>query len=149
MRMQDYTTDCGFLPHLDCTSVEEAVRALVGELEATGDVADAAGLVVEIMRREAEGSTAIGDGLVIPHARYRGISRVRLAVATLARPLKVPAEDDRPVDVVILLVGPLEDPRRMLQVLARLARLVRNPPFLDRLRGAATAENLRDILTSV
>ena len=46
------------------------------------------------------------------------------AVATLEQPLAIPAEDRQPVDVVILLVGPLGDPRQMLRILARLARLV-------------------------
>ena len=62
---------------------------------------------------------------------------------TLARPLDIPAEDDRPVDIVILLVGPPNDPRQMLRVLARLARLVRLDSFLEGLRKADTAELLR------
>jgi mannitol/fructose-specific phosphotransferase system IIA component (Ntr-type) len=141
--MQDYTIETGFLPHLECASIEEAVGALVKPLALAGDVEESSALVAEVMRREAEGSTAIGDGLVIPHARFKGVHGVRLAVATLARPLAVPSADDRPVDVIILLVGPTGDPRRMLQVLARLARLVKSPAFLDGLRAAATREDLR------
>ena len=149
MRMQDYTIESGFLPHLECTSVEEAVAALVARLTDVGDVEDGPSLVSEVMRREAEGSTAIGDGLVIPHARFAGVREVRLAVTTLARPLDMPSADGRPVDVVILLVGPVGDSRRMLQVLARLARLVKSPPFLDGLRAADSAESLREAFATV
>jgi len=149
MRMQDYTTETGFLPHLECASVQEAVAALVAPLVDSGDVADGAELVDEVMRREAEGSTAIGDGLVIPHARFAGVREIRLSVATLARPLEMPSADGRPVDVVILLVGPVGDPRRMLQVLARLARLVKSPPFLEDLRGAESPDHLREVFISV
>jgi 2-O-A-mannosyl-D-glycerate-specific PTS system IIC component len=131
------------MPQLECASVEDAVRTLVNELVAVGDVTDGPGLIDEVMRREVEGTTAIGDGLVIPHARFAGVRRVRLAVATLASALDIPAEDGRPVDVVIVLVGPPDDSRRMLQVLARLARLVKRPPFLDHLRQAGTAAELR------
>lgn len=149
MRMRDYTIETGFLPHLECSSVEEAVGALVKPLALAGDVDESTSLVREVMRREDEGSTAIGDGLVIPHARFAGVREVRLAVATLSSPLEVPSADGRPVDVVILLVGPVGDPRRMLQVLARLARLVKSSSFLDGLRAAETPEALQKAFGSV
>lgn len=143
MGMQDYTTDDGFLLHLDCATVEDAVARLVGALAAEGDVSDPPALVAEVMRREVVGSTAIGGGLVIPHARFAGVARVRVAVATLAEPLDVGAADGRPVDVVILLVGPADDPRHMLRVLAGLARLVKQPGFAAGLRASGSLADLR------
>ncbi|HPF71062.1 MAG TPA: PTS sugar transporter subunit IIA [Candidatus Krumholzibacteria bacterium] len=144
MKLLDYTTTGGFLPHLKCATVEDAVRRLVGVLADAGEVRDAAGVVAEVMRREAEGSTAIGGGLVIPHARHAAVPEVRVAVATLAAPLDVPSEDGQPVDVVILLVGPDGDPRQMLRVLARLARAVKSGDYIDGLRRAVEAPALRD-----
>ena len=143
MKLQDYTTDNGFLPRVKCASVRDAVENLVAALAADGGLADADGVVDEVMRREAEGSTAIGGGLVIPHARHAAVPEVRMAVATLEEPLDIPSEDGRPVDVVILLVGPDGDPRQMLRVLARLARVVKSEAFVDSLRTAADAASLR------
>ncbi len=143
MNLLDYTIQTGFLPQLKCESLESAVTHLVTTLAEVGAVTSVDGLVAEVMRREREGSTAVGGGLVIPHARMAEISEVRLAVATLAQPLVMVADDDRAVDIVILLVGPLGDPRQILRVLARLARLVRQDSFLDGLRGAETAPHLR------
>jgi len=146
MKLLDYTTDNGFLPHIKCASVDEAVERLVVELESSGAISDGKSLAAEVMRREREGSTAIGGGLVIPHARHTGVKSVKVALATLADPLDIPAEDNQPVDIVILLVGPQDDPRLMLWVLARLARLVKNSKFLNDLRAAETAEDLKQIL---
>jgi PTS system fructose-specific IIC component len=146
MKLQDYTTDSGFLPHVKFTTIREAVTSLVGALAADGEVTDKDSVVAEVMRREAEGSTAIGGGLVIPHARHAAVPEVRMAVATLAEPLDIPSEDGCPVDVVILLVGPDGDPRQMLRVLARLARIVKSDrfsEFLDALRTAADVDSLR------
>ncbi len=145
MKLLDYTTDNGFLPHIKCTSVDEAVAQLVEVLETSGAVTDGKNLAVEVMRREREGSTAIGGGLVLPHARHQGVKSMKVAVATLAEPLDIPSEDHQPVDIVILLVGPAHDPRLMLWVLARLARLVKNRDFLDDLRGAETGVDLRKV----
>jgi len=144
MKLKDYTTDDAFLPHVKCASVREVVADLVAALAASGEVRDEESVVAEVMRREAEGSTAIGGGLVIPHARHAAVPRVRMAVATLAEPLDIPSEDGRPVDVVILLVGPDGDPRQMLRVLARLARVVKSEEFVDALRAAADAAGLRE-----
>ncbi len=117
---------------------------LVTTLAEAGAVSATDALVAEVMRREHEGSTAVGGGLVIPHARFDQVSKVRIAVATLAEPLDLAAADGLPVDIVILLVGPMADPRQMLRVLARLARLVRHQAFLAGLRGAQTVENLSE-----
>lgn len=149
MKLIDYTSPGGFLPRLDSRSVSEVVARLVDRLLEGGDVSSADDLVSEVMRRESEGSTAIGGGLVIPHARFSGVKEVRLAVATLAEPLEIPSEDDRPVDVVILLVGPEGDPRQMLRVLARLARLVRQDSFLQDLREASSPESLQAAFAKV
>jgi len=145
MRLLDYTTDNGFLPHIKCASVDEAVSRLVSGLESAGAVTNGKSLAAEVMRREREGSTAIGGGLVIPHARHIGVKSVKVVLATLAKPLDIPAEDNQPVDIVFLLVGPQDDPRLMLWVLARLARLVKNSSFLNELRAAGTPEELQQI----
>jgi len=149
MNLSDYTIQTGFQPQLKCETLEQAIKLLVDALAAGGTVARQDGLVREILRREGEGSTAVGGGLVIPHARWGELAEVRLAVATLAEPLDISATDDTPVDIVILLVGPLGDPRQMLRVLARLARVVRSAEFLDNLRGATTAGELESAFSAV
>ena len=131
------------MPRLESDSLAGAVSCLVNQLVDNGNVESVENLVQEVMRRENEGSTAIGGGLVIPHARFSGVSEVRIAVATLADPVALPSEDGRPVDIVILLVGPEGDPRQMLRVLARLARLVRQEIFLQGLREAETPADLQ------
>lgn len=149
MDLLDFTTPDGFLPRLDCNSLGEAVEQLVERLAAGGDVSSPDLLAQEVMRREIEGSTAIGGGLVIPHARFSGVRAVCLGVATLVEPLDLSAEDGRPVDIVILLVGPQKDPRQMLRVLARLARLVRQDAFLQSLRKAESADELQAAFAEV
>lgn len=149
MELMDYTTPGAFLPRIQSGNLNEAVTRLVNLVLDRGDAQAVEDLVGEVMRREQEGSTALGGGLVIPHARFHGVREVRLAVATLADPVAIPTEDGRPVDIVILLVGPEGDPRQMLRVLARLARLVRHDSFLRGLREAATAADLQAAFASV
>ncbi len=142
MDLQNYTRENAVVPHLKCADLEEAVTALVERLKDQAGVRSGEHLVAEVMRREQEGSTAVGGGLVVPHARCRGVEEVHIAVATLQDPLDLGADDGKPVDIVILLIGPERDPRQMLRVLARLAKLVKDRAFLDRLRAAETSEDL-------
>lgn len=148
MELLDHTTESAFLPQIKGHNLDEVVRRLVAALASDGVVDDPAGLVKEVLRREAADCTAIGGGLVLPHGRHESLRSVQLAVATLAEPLPLQGVDGLPVDVVILLVGPLGDPRVMLQVLAKLARLVKDGDYLHRLRTAGNALDLRDVFAS-
>ncbi len=149
MNLRDYTIQTGFLPQLKCESLGQAVACLVATHAEAGIVAEPDELVTEVMRRETEGSTAVGGGLVIPHARCAQVTEVHIAVATLADAVDLGAADGRPVDIAILLIGPSGDPLLMLRVLARLARLVKDDSFLDGLRQATTAAELRTAFSLV
>ncbi len=142
MKLRDYTTATGLMPRLDCQDLDEVIATLVAGLAAAGGVSETERLVADVLRREQETNTTLGGGLAVPHARSTAVDRMHIAVATLARPLHIPAKDDQPVDVVVLLVGPLHEPRQMLRLLARLARLVKDCAFLDDLRRARSAEEM-------
>jgi len=146
VKLIDYTSEGGFLPRQECRDLADAVSRLVGTLEAEGAVEQPERLVDEVMRREDEASTILGSGLAIPHARHESVREFRLAAATLASPVTGLDEETPTVDVVILIVGPLGDPRHMLRILARLARLVKQGGFLDRLRAADSAATMRRVL---
>ncbi|MBK6898793.1 MAG: PTS sugar transporter subunit IIA [bacterium] len=129
------------LPRLACVGKEEAVAALATAVARAVGLPDDQALRQEILAREAVGDTSVGLGVAIPHIRTRLVERPLLAVATLAGPL--PREGhEPPVDVLLLIVGPQQDPRAMLRLLARLVRQVKVPGFLDDLRRAATPAEL-------
>jgi mannitol/fructose-specific phosphotransferase system IIA component (Ntr-type) len=146
VKLLDYTSEAGFLPRQECRDLEDAVSRLVAALASEGAVEQPERLVAEVMRREEEASTILGRGLAIPHARFETVRRLRLAVASLARPVTGTDEDATAVDVVILIVSPRGDPRHMLRILARLARLVKQGGFLDDLRAAGSAADMRRVL---
>lgn len=147
--MLEYTTETGFLPRIKCSDVEGGVRHLVESLQPSGRIRDVEQTIKDVMRREQEGSTAIGGGLAIPHARSKAVGEVSVAVATLEQPIVVTSDENRQVDALILLAGPDGDPRLMLRILARLARLVKQPDFLDGLRAAETPEQMQAVFAQL
>ena len=115
------------LPVEATCSPEAAVRFLVGQLVATGQLPPQyfEETVRSVMKREQLGSTAIGKGVAVPHA---GSSRVeRVAGVAGCSKSAVPWEtvDNVPVHVVCLILGPMDRPGDYMRALEHVARSLR------------------------
>jgi PTS system nitrogen regulatory IIA component len=95
---------------------------------------DAAVILAALNQREKLGTTGIGAGIAIPHARVKQLTSMTGFFARLATPVDYDALDDAPVDVVFLLLAPEEASTAQLKALARIARLLRDPEVCARLR---------------
>jgi len=114
---------------------------------ACGDDLAARDVVAAVMERERLGSTGVGSGVAIPHARIEGLEQVKAVFARLGTPLPYESIDDRPVDLVVLLLAPMDAGGEHLKALAQVSRLLRREEMRDRLRNAPTAESLHLMLT--
>ncbi len=99
-----------------------------------------------LIEREALGSTGIGGGLAIPHGRMASLATPRGLFARLAHPIAFDSIDDRPVDIVFLLVAPEGAGADHLKALARVSRLLRDRGLVDKLRATESAEALYALL---
>jgi PTS system nitrogen regulatory IIA component len=95
-------------------------------------------MLVAMLRRERLGSTAIGNGVAIPHARLEGIPGPKAVLATLQHPIWFDAPDGKPVDLLLSVIWPKADTAGFLQALAYFCRLLRQAEFRDRIRTAET-----------
>lgn len=96
-------------------------------------------ILAPLVRREDLGSTGVGEGVALPHARLEGVTRPFGLLARLRDPVDYDAVDDRPVDLVCLLLLPAGDESRNLHALACVARWLRDPETAAALRGARDA----------
>ena len=125
-------------------------RELFQELAAAVETAtgvDQTVALAALVQREKLGTTGIGDGLALPHARLPGLARPLAFFARLARPVDYDALDERPVDLALALVAPEEDSAAQLKALAQLARLLRDPVLTGRLRREADPARVYGLLT--
>lgn len=97
---------------------------------------DAEAVLQELLKREALGSTGVGAGAAIPHARIAGLSAPVGAFARLRKPMNFESIDGQPVDLVFLLLAPATASGDHLKILAAVARKLRDPATLTALRGA-------------
>jgi PTS system nitrogen regulatory IIA component len=99
-------------------------------------------ILAELLSRERLGSTGMGGGVAIPHAKSRAIRKPVGVLARLRSPIEFDAIDGRPVDLVFALLLPLQPEADQLGVLAAVARKLRTPEALARLRAAKSAPEL-------
>ncbi len=98
--------------------------------------------------REKLGSTGFGGGVAIPHARLPELTVVTGVFMRLAQPIEFVAVDDLPVDLVFMLLSPVDTGAEHLKALARVSRRLRDRPFLGKLRGAGSPDALYALFTA-
>ncbi len=99
-----------------------------------------------LQARENLGSTGLGKGFALPHARLDALSESFALFVRLARPIDFASIDDRPVDLVILLLGPADNGNQHLATLAALSRPLRDASFVRKLRQAPDAAAVHRLL---
>jgi nitrogen PTS system EIIA component len=100
-----------------------------------------------LAERERLGTTGIGTGVAIPHCRLAELTKLYGLFARLERPVPFDAIDDQPVDLVFVLLAPLDAGAEHLKALARVSRLLRDKSTCEKLRGANSADALYALLT--
>lgn len=107
---------------------------------------DSAMVFDRLVEREQLGSTGLGNGIAIPHGKIENISKVCAVFARLEKPIDFDAIDDRPVDLVIMLLAPIGAGADHLKALAKVARLFRTEHIVDQLRQTSDMSKLHEIL---
>ena len=102
---------------------DAVVHELVEVLSRAGVGTDTDRMLSDLQARERVMSTGIGGGIAVPHAQSPGASRLALALGRVATPIDFEALDERPVQLVFMVVGP-EERGGFIRVLARISRLL-------------------------
>jgi nitrogen PTS system EIIA component len=103
-------------------------------------------ILAELQKREELGSTGVGGGVALPHARFHQIDKPTGMLLRLRKPIAFDAVDEEPVDIVFLLLLPEASEGEQLGALAAIARKLRNPEITAALRGARDSREMYRIL---
>jgi PTS system nitrogen regulatory IIA component len=98
------------------------------------------------MERERLGTTGVGNGIAIPHGKLSTLDRLHGLFARLDHPIDFDAIDERPVDLIFLLLAPESAGADHLKALARVSRLLRDKTACEKLRGTEDQEALYALL---
>jgi nitrogen PTS system EIIA component len=100
-----------------------------------------------LLQRERLGSTGVGRGIAIPHARVGDLKSIFSLFARLETPVDFDSLDEEPVDLIFLLLAPEHAGADHLKALARISRLLREPQSIEKLRASHDRAALYAVLT--
>ena len=127
-------------------SKEEAIDRLVSLMDAGGRLKDKAGYKEGILAREALGSTAVGDGIAIPHAKVDAVKEPGLAAITVPAGVDYEAFDGSLANLIFMIAAPAEGADVHLEALANLSTLLMNPGFKEKLLAAENPEAFLQVI---
>ena len=139
-------SDDAFLMNFDGTSKKQVLEELSKLAESKLGI-NSRTLLENLTKREKLGSTAVGNGIAIPHANISSIDRPFVFVSTLINGLDFNSTDDLPVDIIFLLIAPDNKGSEHLQALALISRLLRNKELTTKLRGCKSAESALAVIS--
>ena len=125
---------------------EQAIDKLVALMEAGGRLKDKAGYKAGILAREGLGSTAIGEGIAIPHAKVEAVAQPGLAAMVLPEGVDYEAFDGSLANLIFMIAAPAEGADVHLEALARLSTLLMNPGFKEALTAAKSKEEFLRVI---
>jgi PTS system nitrogen regulatory IIA component len=98
----------------------------------------------KLLERERLGSTGLGQGFAVPHARLENLNQAHACFVKLDKPVNYDAMDQLPVDLIFVLFIPEASTDEHLQILASLARIFSQQQVSDRIRESSDAEDIID-----
>lgn len=148
MKLSEIIPEGGILDDLKSTTKEEVIKEMVQALVKAGRVQEATSkkVVKALMDREELGSTGIGAGVAVPHARHDSITELIGAFGRSKKGISFDALDGEPVHVLFLLLSSKGASGAHLESLAYISRLVRDDKYVKFLRDAKDARELHDLL---
>ncbi len=145
MTLSDLVAPNAIIPALKVNGKKQALQELaLRAAELTGE--NDRTILDVLIQREKLGSTAVGNGVAIPHGKLPQLKRLFGLFARLERPIDFGALDGQPVDLCFLLLAPEWAGADHLKALARIARLLRDPEIARMLRESRDADALYAVL---
>lgn len=146
MEIADFLTPDAVIANLKVTSKKQALQDLSRRIaDLTGQLERDVFNVLQ--EREKLGTTGVGNGIAIPHGKLPDLDRLYGMFARLERPIDFDAIDERPVDLIFLLLAPETAGANHLKALARVSRMLRDRTVCEKLRGSDTPDALYSLLT--
>ncbi len=133
-------------PNLTAGTRDQVLHELAVRISAASGWASADDLYAQLTEREALGSTALGNGVAIPHCKLARLSQPIVALGVVPQGVDFGAPDGLPVSVFLVVASPTRSPAEHLQALAAISRWVKVEGRARQVLAAPDAAALHDLL---
>ena len=148
MKIMDFLSKKAILTDIKSTKKEEVIKELVDALISAGEIEKRYRnkLIEALMTRESLGSTAIGQGIAIPHAKSDCVDNLIAAFGLSKKGVDFDSLDGELAYIFFLLVAPQDSAGPHLKALARISRLLKDKYFRDSLRACTDDKSIVKII---
>lgn len=145
MRIIDLLKRDAISLNVSVSTKAEAINSLIALQKKAGNLANEGVFKDAILERESQGTTAIGEGIAVPHAKSDSVKAAGLSAITVPKGVDYGAPDGKPTDILFMIAAPLDGDLH-LEILSRLMVMLMEPDFCARLRNAKTTDAFLDII---
>ncbi|TGE34839.1 PTS sugar transporter subunit IIA [Desulfosporosinus fructosivorans] len=146
MKITDLLANESIILGFKAETKEEVWEGLAHSFQEIGAVHNVEQYLADVAIRESKGTTGVGFGVAIPHAKSEGVTRPALAMARLEKGVDVQSMDDSQADLFFLIAAPIHGEDIHLRALSKLARLLMHGSFLESLRVAKTQAEVKAVI---
>ncbi len=142
MKLPEIIEENNIIPELKAKDKKGVLEELAEVISSHEPAIDKGALVKVLVERERLGSTGIGDGVAIPHGKMNGVSRPIISFGRSRQGLDFDSMDGQPAHLFFLLIAPEDSSSVHLQVLAKIAKILKNRDFRKKLMEPGTKKEL-------
>jgi PTS system nitrogen regulatory IIA component len=142
MKLKQYVRLECFIPDLAEKNREDALRAIVHVIAQKGLIKNEQEIFARLVEREQIQSTAVGDGIAIPHCFSDEVADLIIVVARSLGGVEFDSFDGKLTKVIFVLLGNKNEHGLHLKALAHIARLIKNTDFIQKITESATAQDM-------
>ncbi len=151
MKLMEFIVVDAIIPDLKSTDKVSVIKEMVDALKDTNsiDPNEVNDILRALMKREELGSTGIGKGVAVPHAKHSSINKIIGLVARSSQGVEFDALDGEPVYLFFLLLSPKDSSSSHLSALDRFSNVIRDCDFSRFMKEASSKEEIVDTLEEV
>ena len=149
MKISEFLCDEAVNPDLQARTKEEVIEELVALLVGADAIEKKhkAKIVEVITAREALGSTAIGQGIAIPHGKSENVSKLVAGLGISKKGINFDSLDGEPAHIFFILIAPQDSAGPHLKALARVSRLLKDKYFRDSLKSSKDSRDIIELIS--
>jgi len=146
MKLKEILQYDDVIPNIDADNKKDILEKLVQSVTEVHPNVDYKNLLKFLFEREQLGTTGLGDGIAIPHAKISGITQPIVTFARCANGVDFDALDEKPSYIFFLLIAPEQASGIHLQILVRIAKILKNSAFRSKLMESKSRDELYKLI---
>lgn len=146
IRIIDYMDENLISLNLTSKNKEDLLKEVTNLISHSEKIKDSKEILDALQKREQVGSTGIGKGVAIPHAKTEAVESLTIAFGITKDMIDYKSLDNEKVNMFFIFASPLKDSQIYLKVLARISRLIRDEEFRKRIYLCKTAKEIIEVI---